>query len=599
MTISANGQVILLSQTGLSFLGVSQSGVIPSQTFAVLNIGTGVVGWTAKPVPPAPINGIVSTIPWLSVSPSSGSTNAALSPPSVSVSVDPSKLGAGTYYGLVEVDAPNAANKSQVLTVVVQVLPAGTNTGAVLVPGSLLFSTTAGASSPSSQNVLVYNITAKAKSFRSAVTADPGLTLVTLPTDATLDPQNPTPIVVQPFTESLGPGIYNGVVTLQFDDGRVIRLTVKVIVAATGGALSTGIRLSGVKAEDAPCSPKKLQPILTAPQDAFEGFTGFGIKLGVFVADDCGVPLESGSVEVKFSNGDTRSTLKSLKGGLWEGTWYTLNPSPSVNLSIHAVNPGGISGDLTTNGSLASQTPPAFEASGIFSVFGDTQFTSLAPGEVISIYGSALAETALAAAPATSGTSLPTTLLDTLVTIQGTSLPLYYVAPNQVNAVVPYSLTSTDLNVLNAPLQILVQRGTLLSQPVDVHVATAEPTLLGNSGAVTGYPANYPASPPYTVSASTPANRGDTILIYCLGLGAVSPPVADGGLPTGISNAASVQMLIGSTPATVNYQVLSPQYPGLYQVAATIPQDAPTGSTVPITITAGGQTSPAIMIPIQ
>jgi uncharacterized protein (TIGR03437 family) len=588
--VSALDQAILLSQRGLFFTGVSQGGVVPPQTFAVRNIGTQAVAWTAKalPIPATPV--------WLKVSPTAGSTDAVQSPPTVTVSVDPSQLGEGTYYGLVEVDAPTAANSPQVLTVVLQVLKAGADTGAALAPGSLLFATTAGGPSPGSQNLLVYNITAKAKTFRSVVSADPGLSIVTLPTDATLDPQNPSPIVVQPFTTSLVPGVYTGIVTLQFDDGRVRRVTVKVIVSKTGGTSSTATPGSNVRAgdrADAPvCTPTRLQPILTAPDDAFDGATGFGIKLGVFVKDDCGVPLQSGSVKVSFSNSDTTSTLQPLQGGLWEGTWYTHNPSASVNLMVHAVDAHGISGDLQTNGSLASETPPAFDEVGVFSVFGGAQFVSLAPGEVISIYGSGLAETSLAG----SGFPLQTTLVDTQVFIGLRPLPLYYVSDTQVDALVPYSLTD---NSLNASQQILVQRGNTLSQPVSFNVATAEPTILDRPGGVTDYP-NYPDGPYYTVSAGTPAHAGDTIVLNCLGLGAVAPPVADGGLPTsaGSQAVAPVQVLIGNQPATVT-QALSPQFPGLYLVAAVIPAGVPTGSSVAVTISAGGQTSPPILIPIQ
>jgi uncharacterized protein (TIGR03437 family) len=590
ITVSASSQAILLSQRGLFFTAVAQGGVIPPQTFAVLNIGTGVVAWTAKAIP------IPATPAWFSVSPTSGNTDAAQSPPAVTVTVDPSKLSvAGTYYGLVEVDAPNAANSPQVLTVVLQLLPAGANTGAALTPGSMLFTAAAGASSPGSQNVLAYNITANAKSFRSVVSADPGLTLVTLPTDATLDPQNPTPIVVQPFTSGLGPGVYTGVVTLQFDDGRVVRLTVKVIVTNSAGASSGGIPGSNARAggpaDATACTPTKLQPILTAPNDAFTGATGFGIKLGVFVKDDCGNPLQSGSVTVSFSNGDTTSTLQPLQGGLWEGTWNTHNPSASVNLIVHATNPQGTSGDLQTNGTLASQTPPAFEDAGIISVFGGATFAPLAPGEVISIYGSGLAETALAAPPA----PLSATLVDTQVFIGLRPLPLYYVSDTQVNAVVPYSLAN---NSLNAPLQIVVQRGNTLSQPVYVNVATAEPTIYSGGNAVTSYPAS--GGSPYIVSATSPAHAGDTLVLYCLGLGAVTPPVADGGLPTaaGSQAVAAVQVLIGNQPAVVA-QALSPQYPGLYQVNAVIPAGVTKGNSVPVTISLSGQTSPPILIPIQ
>ncbi len=591
MTVSALDQAILLSQRGLFFTAMAQGGVIPPQTFAVLNIGTGLVAWTAKASP------IPATPAWFSVSPASGSTDAAQSPPAVTVNVDPSKLAvAGTYYGLVEVDAPTAANSPQVLTVVLQLLPAGADTGAALTPGSLLFTTTAGASSPGSQNVQVYNITAKAKSFRSVVSTDPGLSIVTLPTDATLDPQNPRPIVVQPLTTALGPGVYTGAVTLEFDDGRVIRVTVKVIATKAAGVSSAGIPRRNAHAANPAdatgCTPTKLQPILTAPNEAFNSFTGSGVKLGVFVEDDCGVPLESGSVKVSFSNGDTTSTLQPLQGGLWEGTWYTQNPSASVNLKVHAVNAQGISGDLQTNGTLASQTPPAFDAGGIISVFGGANFAPLAPGEAISIYGSRLAEAAVTADPP----PLLTTLKNTTVFIQSTSLPLYYVSDTQVNAVVPYGLGT---NSLNAPLQILVKRDDTISQPVYVTVATAEPTIYGDLRGITDYPSNYPASPSYTVSASTPAHAGDIIVLYCLGLGAVSPPVADGGLPTGLSYAAPIQMMIGDQPATVLFQGLTPQFPGIYQVNAVIPAGVTKGASVPVTISSGGQTSPPIQIPIQ
>ncbi len=263
-----------------------------------------------------------------------------------------------------------------------------------------------------------------------------------------------------------------------------------------------------------------------------------------------------------------------------------------MNLKVHAVNPQGISGDLQTNGTLASQTPPAFDAGGIISVFGGANFAPLAPGEVISIYGSRLAEATVTADPP----PLLTTLKNTTVFIQSTSMPLYYVSDLQVNAVVPYSLGT---NSLNAPLQILVKRDDTVSQPVYVTVATAEPTIYGDLRGITDYPSDYPASPSYTVSASTPAHAGDIIVLYCLGLGAVSPPVADGGLPTGLSYAAPIQMMIGGQTATVLFQGLTPQFPGIYQVNAVIPAGVTTGSSVPVTISSGGQTSPPIQIPIQ
>jgi hypothetical protein len=59
---------------------------------------------------------------------------------------------------------------------------------------------------------------------------------------------------------------------------------------------------------------------------------------------------------------------------------------------------------------------------------------ALAPAEIVSIFGSALAVT-----PATaSGPSLPVQLSDVRVTVNGTSAPLFYVSPLQVNAQIPF-----------------------------------------------------------------------------------------------------------------------------------------------------------------
>ena len=107
MTISASNQAILLSQTGLSFLGVSQGGIVPPQTFGVVNIGTGVVNYTVS-------KSTLSGGPdWLQIGTTGGTISgfadaAAASVPTVSISVNPSILPQGKYYGFVQVDAPDA-----------------------------------------------------------------------------------------------------------------------------------------------------------------------------------------------------------------------------------------------------------------------------------------------------------------------------------------------------------------------------------------------------------------------------------------------------------------------------------------------------------
>jgi uncharacterized protein (TIGR03437 family) len=52
-------------------------------------------------------------------------------------------------------------------------------------------------------------------------------------------------------------------------------------------------------------------------------------------------------------------------------------------------------------------------------------------------------------------------------------------------------------------------------------------------------------------------------------------------------------VLVGGIPATVIFSGLSPQYPGMYQVAAIIPPNAPAGNAIPIQIQMNGITTSA------
>ena len=228
MTITANRLVMLLSQTGLTFTAVQNGGAIPPQAFGVLSLGSGMLNWSVR----------TSTLPsgggWLNATPDSGSSDAGAPSPLVTVSVNPASLQPGFYYGLVTVVSPGAANTPQEVVVVLHVLPPGTDVAPIVQPSSLIFTSPAGESSPSSQTVLVYDPTGSSKSFRSGIVASGSGQLVTLPTDATIPPTDPTQIVVQPIVNNLAPGTYPGTLTLQFSDGRVNAVGVTLMVTGSG-----------------------------------------------------------------------------------------------------------------------------------------------------------------------------------------------------------------------------------------------------------------------------------------------------------------------------------------------------------------------------
>lgn len=600
MTIGTLSQAILLSQSGLSFLAVRSGGVIPAQSFAVMNIGSGVVNWSASTTTLTGGN-------WLQVTPASGSSDAAAgTSPRVTVNADASQLAAGVYYGLVRVNAPGAANSPQVLTVFLQVLPSGSNVPPAVQPAQLTFTATAGSESPGSQTIQVYNIVGTAKSFQSQVSATTGLSLIALPQDATLDPQRPTNIVVQPITSELSAGVYDGTVTLQFSDGTVSAVLVSVIVSNNTGAISSA-RGNARPSDSGSCQPSKLVPQLISLGASFQVSAGWPAALLVNVEDDCGNPMPSpGSVRVSFSNGDPEVTLLAQGNGSWESTWQTGNAAPGLTLTVNAAYQS-LTGNAVVNGSLASQQqPPAFPTAGIVSAATAVPFTSLAPGSAISIYGGLLAESSAAAQSLPLPAQIGNT--DTQVFVSGTTAagtstgllnaPLYYVSPNQLNVLIPYEVG------VDTSLQLLVQRGPTLSLPIAINMAPAQPSIFSTTGAPGGagliqiFPAAGGA--PYLASASTPAHVGDTIVAYCAGLGAVNPAVADGGAPGGLSGTVSTaQLIIGGQSAPVSFSGLTPGFAGLYQVNAVVPTGVQTGSSVPVTLSIAGQTSPAVTIAIQ
>jgi hypothetical protein len=88
--------------------------------------------------------------------------------------------------------------------------------------------------------------------------------------------------------------------------------------------------------------------------------------------------------------------------------------------------------------------------------------------------------------------------------------------------------------------------------------------------------------------ASRRAKPGETILIYGIGFGAVTPNIAPGQI-VGQSNqlVAPLQVMLGSTSATLQYWGLAPNFVGLYQFNGVVPNVA-NSDLAPVTFTLGG-----------
>jgi uncharacterized protein (TIGR03437 family) len=584
LAISAVQQTILLSQTGLTFTGVAQGGAPLSQSFGILNTGQGAMNWSASAT-------TLSGGAWLTIDQQSGSVATPLTSVSVvNASVNTSGLTAGNYYGQIQVTS-QAANSPQSISVVLNVLPPGSSPGAEVQPTGLIFIGQQG-SNPGSQNVMVSNPQQNPITFGAGFISVPtgGQWTQFLPANATVPPNNPVSMVVQPNYTNLASGVYQGFVSLGFLDGSSRSVHVLAIVAPAAGS-STGASIRPNASGPAACAPLNIQP--TSLSSATNSVTaGQAVPLHVKVVDNCGNPLTVGSVQATFSNKDTAVNLVSIGGGNWSGTWTPRNSASQVQINYLAIEVAGIttlSGTGSVNVSLASSAAPvtlgvANAASGAGAY--------IAPGGLVSIYGQQLSGTSQ-----TSGNApFPTNVNGTQVLLGGTALPLRYVGNGQINAQVPFGLG------INTAQQLVVLNGPTLSIPQSVVVAAAQPGIYTQDQSGAGPGVIVDATSGVEITTASPAHAGDVLVVYCNGLGAVNPAVPTGtaaplsGPPSQTVN--PVTLTVGGVNAVVQFAGLVPGYPDLYQVNAVLP-GVTKGNAVPVVLTVAGQSSPPVTIAVQ
>ncbi len=202
----------------------------------------------------------------------------------------------------------------------------------------------------------------------------------------------------------------------------------------------------------------------------------------------------------------------------------------------------------------------------------------LAPGEAATIFGFALTESS--GVVQAEGYPLPTELVGVSVTVGGVRAPLYAVAnmdgTQQINFQVPYESRAELFPGPAGNYEIVVTSKGTTSLPVRA-------LRLNVPGIFTGDGTNgviQHASDFTLVSTSSPAARGEVVVIYATGLGAVDPPVPSGSPAPASPLSRTVlnpSVTIGGAAAEVLFSGLTPGYAGLYQVNVRIPENAPTG----------------------
>lgn len=191
------------------------------------------------------------------------------------------------------------------------------------------------------------------------------------------------------------------------------------------------------------------------------------------------------------------------------------------------------------------------------------------------------------------GNQLPTELDGVSVTIDGSPAYVSYISPSQINF-----LTPDDAGLGTVAVQVKNAQGTASS--------TVEKQ--GFSPAFFTFPNNYVAAEHadgtllapaglFPGAAASPAKPGETVELYGTGFGPTNPPTPTGQLVSHPEPAANpITVSIGGVNCEVTFMGLIA--PGLYQVNATVPANAPNGDAV-LVATVQGQPSPNVKITIQ
>jgi uncharacterized protein (TIGR03437 family) len=589
MTVTQVQQTILIPQTGLTFYAVAGGGVPPPQFFSVLNAGSGQM----------PFSTSVSTLTggnWLTVFPNAGTSDASSTlVPQIRLDVNPAGLAAGIYYGSASVTASTAANSPEIVSVILNLLPAGSSLGPIVEPSGLIFVSTSGGDSPGSQPVIIQSTSASPVTFTSGVTTvNGGNWLSALPPQGTVAQAQPARVVLQPDSSQLGAGVYRGTLTLSFSDGTVRVVAVVLVVAPAGTVPSVG---GGKGREAGGCIPTVLVPIFTQLSAGFTETAGFPGQVSVDVVDDCGASTTTGDVIVGFSNGDPPLRLTSLKDGNWAGTWTPQRVVSPITVTADAVIPDrNLKGEVVLTGSLQTAASTPILSSG--AVLNGASFAAqspVAPGTFVSLFGSQLAS-GTAVAPSV---PLPVTLAGGSVLLAGQQIPIFSANTGQLNAILPYGLA------VNTTLQVLVSQGNSLSVPQAITIAPASPGVFTTGGTGQGQGIILGVAPDGSqtlADSNHPVSAGQTIVIYCTGLGEVTPSMTAGNqtpLSPLFPAINPVSVTVGGLNADVAFAGLTPGQTGLYQVNAVVPSGVNPSSQVAVILTAAGQQSSPVGIAVH
>jgi uncharacterized protein (TIGR03437 family) len=294
-----------------------------------------------------------------------------------------------------------------------------------------------------------------------------------------------------------------------------------------------------------------------------DGPCGAGLELGDAVV--ASAPVAGGVSRFLACDGsDALYQLSVGAGQPYQAAVTDLAPGGGGVVDLSGTAPAQYQATRPVLALAVTKLAASFDAAAV--VNAATFTPGIAPGGLMAIFGAGLG-----------GGSQPTT-----VTVDGQAAKVVSASPYQVNAQVPPA-TAPGTRVIQVQSPFGAAR-----QSVEVKAVAPAIFLLGASaqGAVVNQDGRVNM-------ASNPLGRGQTIVVYCTGLGAVT-------VRSGLSwTAATVTAVVNGVELATSFAGLAPGYTGLYQVNIPVPVSLPPGLDLPLALKIAGATSNAVNVSIQ
>lgn len=320
-------------------------------------------------------------------------------------------------------------------------------------------------------------------------------------------------------------------------------------------------------------------------------FTGLLMK----VVDQYGVPVFGAALRGRVVSGTGRISFANERTDEYGIAEAFFNPGASTGQNVIRFETGNLFADFIGQTRLR----PTIAGGGVRDAASGDASSGFSAGQYISIFGSGLADTL----KVFSGSELPLSIARTSVSFDNeaarVSVPgrLQFVSSGQLNVQIPWEVEGL------ATVDIKVSIGDYSSEVLRLPLRKANPAFFEyfESGSNRRYVAALDGGF-RLLSTANPVSRGQVAQLYVNGLGPVNNKVGSGQVAGASPLSATTELpevRIGGRPAQVLFSGLAPGIVGLYQVNVVVPQDAPTGTDVELSLQMSGVEARVSRIPVQ